>query len=214
MSNRVRFLFPLLAIISFMNMNISQAQSIFSNPIDGQTNSISALTAGQTVNSNLTVSGLSIGPGNLSSTANNSYRANSWESSAIDLNDYFNWTLTPNAGFNLNLGSIQYDGQRTGNGPTLFALRSSLDNFATNIGTATAADTTISLTATEYQNITSAISFRLYAWGAAGSNEGFAIQDFNFSGSLTPVPEPTTILGVGAVIGLSFGAIRKRFRRI
>jgi hypothetical protein len=206
-------------LISTLTVTIAaghlRAQNLFSNPITGSTtsSSLTPYTTGQVVASNLTVSGISIGLGNTTDTANNAYRALSWNSPTLDVTDYFSWTLNPNSGFQIDFTSIQYDGQRTGNGPTSFALRSSQDLYTSNIGTAAAGNTTISLSAATYQNVTTPITFRLYAWGAVGSNEALSIQDFQFSGSVSPVPEPSTILAVTGCALFGLRRLQKRFAK-
>lgn len=129
----------------------------------GQT---SPYTTGQTVDANLTVSGISRGSGVNGNNANNRYNANNWTetslANAIAANDYFEWTLAPNAGYEIDFVSFVYTGQASGTGPTNFAFRSSVDGFASNIGAPTATGATINLSGAAYQDITSAITFRLY----------------------------------------------------
>lgn len=177
-------LLPLAALV--------QAQSIWTNPItDSNPSASNPFTAGQTVAANLSVSGIGRGPGLNGNAGSNRYNALPW-SAALDANDYFYFTLTPNAGYKLNLTSFTYTGQASGTGPTQAAFRSSADSYGANIGSAGISSGTISLSAATYQNLTGAITFRFYAWGGSNPSAGtFSINDFTFNGTVVALPSIT-----------------------
>lgn len=174
--------------ITLMGAASAQAQSIWTNPITGGNPGQTAgnYTTGQTVGANLTVSGISKGTGITGNVANDRYNAAGWDTGAIDTaGGYFQFTLTPNSGFEIDLASFVYSGQASGSGPTSFAFRSSLDNYATNIGTASTG-TTISLAG--LANVgAGGITFRLYGWGASGAGGTYSVNDFTFNGTLVAV---------------------------
>ncbi len=166
---------------------INSNSSIWYNSISGTNpNNANPYSAGDVAASNITVSGIGRGTGITGSNASNRYNANGWSTGAIDHNDYFSFTLTPNSGYKINFTSFSYTGQLSFGTPT-FVLRSSVDNYTTNIGAPTSTGTTISLNAPFFQSITSAITFRLYMYNAA-SGVTFSINDFNFAGSLVSTP--------------------------
>lgn len=163
-----------------------QAQSIFENPIIGTNpNTANPYTAGQIVDPNLTVSGIGRGPGINGTNANNRYNANGWNSSGFDSTDYFEFVLTPNAGYKIDFVSFVYTGQASGTGPSSFAFRSSVDGFSTDIGTPTATGATISLALPQFQVITAPITFRLYAWGASAATGTYSVNTFTFNGEVS-----------------------------
>jgi len=170
-------------------------QSIFDNPITGTNpNTANPYTAGQTINPNLTASGIGRGPGITGSNTNNRYNATGWNSVALDANDYYEFILTPNAGSGINFISLVVTLQNSGTGPGTYALRSNKDAFAADIGTlvsnsTTGAVNTVDLSAAAFQNINSAITFRIYAWGASSGAGSFSVNDFIFNGitGLLPV---------------------------
>lgn len=165
---------------------------IFENPITGTSPGlIGFYTSGQIVDPNLTVSGISKGSGISGNVGNDRYNANSWNTASIDLTAYFEFTLTPNAGYEIDFSSFVYTSQRSNTSITGFAFRSSVNGFTTNIGSPTSNGTTIDLTGAAYQNITSAITFRFYAWGAGDPGNTFSINDFTFSGA-APLPVELT----------------------
>jgi hypothetical protein len=179
-----KFTLPLLILIGFLTS--IQAQSIFDNPItDPNPSAFNPFTSGQNVNSNITVSGIGRGAGINANAGSNRYNANSWNTGDIDLSAYFEWILTPNFGQRIDFTDFVYTGQASGTGPTSFAFRSSVDNFTSDIGAPIATGATITLTDADYQNITSGITYRLYAWGASSTAGTFSINDFTFNGAVT-----------------------------
>ena len=185
-----RFSIPVLLCIA-LNTSI-QAQSIFDNPITGNNpNTSNPYTIGQSFDPEITVSGIGRGSGITGTSANNRYNANRWNSSSLDVDDYFYWTLTPNSGQKINFTSLDYTGQVSATGPLSFAIRSSLDNYASNIATPSIPNDAmpysdqIDLSAASFDNINAAITFRFYAWGAGSTAGTFSINDFQFNGALS-----------------------------
>jgi hypothetical protein len=173
----------LLVVIFLLLSTWNWGQSIWTNPITGVDPGLtSPYTSGQTVNSNITVSGISRGSGITGNAAIDRYNANSWNTATIDLNAYFEFTLTPVAGCEIDFTSFFYVAQTSGTGPTSFAFRSSIDGYTSNIGTPNGTGTTISLSAGSYQNVTTAITFRFYAWGASSATGTYSINEFTFNG--------------------------------
>jgi hypothetical protein len=123
---------------------------------------------------------------------------------AVNTSMYVEFTVTPSSGYNLNLGSISLASQRTGAGATNFAIRSSSDAFASNIGTGTTgtsySTSTVSLSGTS----NSAITYRIYPFG--GSGTGFwRIDDVTFNGNVLCL-DPTTFTVTGGGTRCSDGA--------
>ncbi|KOY87742.1 hypothetical protein AD998_17835 [bacterium 336/3] len=173
--------------MSFIVAQSSWGQSIFDNPITGTNPGLtSPYTTGQNVNANITVSGISRGSGIGGNAGNNRYNANGWSTGALDANDYFEFTITPNSGFEIDFISFVYTSQVSTGTPS-HAFRSSLDGFSSNIGTPTTTGTTISLSGATYQNITSSITFRFYTFGVAAAGTTFSINDFTFNGTVTAI---------------------------
>jgi len=166
---------------------------IFTNPITGTNpNTANPYTAGQTVDPNITVSGIGRGSGIAGSNANNRYNANGWSTSTIDLTDYFEFTLTPAAGYKIDFTNFVYTSQVSSGTPS-HSFRSSVDGFTSDIGTPSTTGTTISLSGASYQNITSSITFRFYTYGVPLATTTFSINDFTFNGSVTTTcTAPTT----------------------
>ncbi|WKL46531.1 T9SS sorting signal type C domain-containing protein [Flavobacterium pectinovorum] len=184
----------LLFIIFIIFPVLTFGQSIWTNPITGsnpgQTN---PYTTGETRNANISVSGIGR-TGVSGANGNNSYTTGNWNN-GFTTNKYIEFILTPNNGYKIDFISLQYTGQTGGGGsgtaPSSFAVRSSVDNFTADIGSAVAGTNTISLSGASYQNIGTAITFRIYAWGGTNNSKTYAINDFTFNGTVCSSPVTT-----------------------
>lgn len=196
MKSSIFFLVLLCSVISW-------GQSIVTNPISGTNpNTANPYTVGQVINPNITVSGIGRGTGISGSNANNRYNANNWSTTVLDLNDYFEFTIIPNSGFQINFASFTYTSQ-VSSGTASQVFRSSLDGFTSNIGSPTTTGTTISLTGAAYQNVTTAITFRIYSFGLAASGTTFSINDFTFNGFVTSTTGCSTPINPASSLTIS-----------
>ena len=171
-------------ILSVIISSGSFAQNIWTNPITGVNPNISnPYTTGDLKNANITVSGIGRSPGITGKNANDRYNADDWSIlSTLNTDDYYYFTLTPAAGYRINFSSFVYTSQSSPTGPVSFAIRSSIDQYQTNIGAPTSSGTTIDLSG--YQNISSEITFRFYAWGGNNIQGTFSVNDFTFNGTV------------------------------
>ena len=179
--------------------------------LSGVTTSVSA----STVAPNLLASTIVRGPGLSAASIDNGFNASGWSTGALDVNDYFGFTLTPNAGFTLNVNSIEFNEQRSATGIRDIALRSSLDNFLVNLATVNVPDDTanrrqVFTLSPLFDSITDPITFRIYGFNAEGGGGTFRLgngtpNNLLVSGSVTAVPEPSSLAmlalcGIGGVI--------------
>nr|WP_294775768.1 YDG domain-containing protein [uncultured Flavobacterium sp.] len=181
---------------------ISSQATIWTNPITGSNPAAAnPYTAGQTVNANLTASGVGYASGLSALTSTNTYNIGGWTTNAtIDDTQYFSFTLTPATGYKMNMSSFVYTGTAGSRAPRSFAFRSDVngDNFTTNVGSPNTAGTTINLTGADYQNLSTATSFRFYGFNCTSGStaaRSYSINDFTFSGSV--LGSDTTALNFG-----------------
>ncbi|PAM95925.1 hypothetical protein B4N84_05080 [Flavobacterium sp. IR1] len=208
----------LLLIIFIVFPILTFGQSIWTNPITGTRPSNSnPYTTGDVKNPNISVSGIRRGSALNASNGDNRYNAIGWNNSSLNPNSYFEFTLTPNSGYQINFNSFVYNGEAggTGSGPAQFQVRSSLDGFTSAIGSAVTGSNTISLSNSNYQNISSSISFRIYAYGASNSNRTYSINDFTFNGEVCTVAITTGVSicqgGSGSLTATSNGNTTNAF---
>ena len=103
------FLFRRISFIAcfLLLLHTISAQSIFTNGInDPSPFSSNPFTAGQVINANITVSGIGRGSGITGNAGSYRYNAANWSTGGIDMNDYFEFTLTPNTGYLINFTSF------------------------------------------------------------------------------------------------------------
>ncbi|TAE39655.1 MAG: T9SS C-terminal target domain-containing protein [Sphingobacteriales bacterium] len=186
----------IIAVITFISP-FTQAQSIFTNPITGTNPSnTNPYTAGQVVDANLDVLGTNIGfgVGLTSQATNDRYNLKAWPTGALSANDYIEFKLTPNNTFKINFTSLVYTGSVSTNGPANLVLRSSIDNYASDIATINPTGATISLSAAAFQNITTVINFRIYGYNAGSTTGTYSINNFTFNGTVVPATPVTPVI--------------------
>lgn len=139
---------------------------------------------------------------------------------------YLSIKITPTAGFAVQVNSLNFGMHSILNNPSSrgaqnYELRS--DANGNNFATSFAAGTNTQSQNTWYFKsntpfpaligaVNSPVELRLYAFNSDGSGTPNTMFD-DVSLSLTPVPEPTTILGLTALGAGLVGGIRRRFRK-
>ncbi|MDD2985669.1 MopE-related protein, partial [Flavobacterium sp.] len=182
--------------IDDVTVNYTVPSVIFSNDITTNNNTANPYTTNQAVDANATATGIGIGSGLTISTENGAYSATGWTTSgSLDSSDYFEFSVSPAVGYQLNFESFDYQGQRRGFlAPEDFSFRSSLSNYVTAIGSnytstnTSAHNRSIDLSSGTYQNVQSAITFRLYGYNSGIFLDEFGINNFTFFGTVTMIP--------------------------
>lgn len=136
------------------------------------------------------------------------------DAGAVSGDDYFTFTLTPINGASLNLTSLNFGtafyANASNNYTAYLFVRSSVDNFATNIGSIISitgqsnttspsfAQQSLNLSGGIYQNLTTPITFRFYVYDTV--SDGSRRIGLN-QVMLNAIPEPSTaglfLLGAG-----------------
>jgi len=210
MKNEVSRLKILLLLVLVTITMSTFAQSIYDNPITGANPSNNnPYNTGQTIVTGITSTGIGYGSGANNSNANNRYNTSGYSTNGtltIGNNDFISWTITPGNCYDLDFTSLVIAYERSLSGPQNLALRSSIDAYATNIWTITGIlepeqTSTIPLTAAAFQNLTTAVTFRLYGWSSTSTNGTFSINSFIFNGAVTSTNTAVagTISGINSV---------------
>ena len=150
--------------------------------------------------------------------------AQATQQAAIDNNDYFTFTITPEAGFTYSFNSLQFKIVATGavaNAPEGFFVQSSATG-ATNLamGTVTTTRSTdgeFALFSTDLtafvglQNITTPTEFRIYVYNPDGNavSTGLRLDKFQLQADVIPEPSTYAMIGLGAALLVGM----QRFRR-
>ncbi len=180
--------------------------------------------AGSGIDSNITASPFSAGAG-LTATYTSDHARSAGavgtsaipgtEATSVSENDYFTFTVTPTAGYQLNLTSlsfsVQYYGAVSATAWAKYFVRSSRDGFASTIGatfetTLVAAsysagnwvpNNSISLTGPLFQNVTEETVFRIYLYDNNSTDRWIALDSIVVDGSALAIPEPASFLMAG-----------------
>ena len=114
-------------------------------------------------------------------------------STAIDLTEYNEFSITANNQYLLTLTSISFTQYVSANNSTTWALRSSLDNYAANLATGTATTTSQTPLVTLPAGFTSIdfVTFRLYIIGANNAAAQWTNDDVTLNGSVLAILPPT-----------------------
>lgn len=186
-------------ILSFFSADylFSQQAALWDFETDLTTTSVdvNASTGGVTINS---LSSTSIG-GNGGGSA---YGFIGYTTSAlIDLNDYIEFSITPNSGYELNLFSVSFDEQQgNGTSPANWAIRSSVDGYIANLSaTSTSGSwTTQTISLSSHTGLTSETTFRIYGYNSGSDVTGeWDIDNITIYGSIDPSGVITYDFGTG-----------------
>lgn len=133
------------------------------------------------------------------------YGENGWPAGALNTSMYMQFSLTPTAGYQLDINSIvltirrSNTGSPAGSGPTSWSLRSSLDGFTSDIasGSMTLTYANYSVTpGSSFLNIYSTVTFRLYGYNATVGS----------GGNSRLVADNITVKGLGYLLPVTLGA--------
>lgn len=157
--------------------------------------------ASVSLSGSVTASTMSKGSGTGASSygTTNGVASNGWNSSALDVNDYYEYSISPASGYNLVINSTSFYYSLSGGSMNL-AVYYSQNNFSTStqLGSNVLGFSNTSST-TQFTNTTnitvnsgSTLKVRVYGWGADASTRTFRNKTFVFSGT-TIIPGTTTI---------------------
>lgn len=236
----MKFKAPVLVVVLTLGVlgSASIAQTILAWDSNGLANYGLSPFAPTTVNSNLTVGGLTRGSG---VTTPGGAAASVWggagfdqtsSGAAIANGDVITFTLQANPGFVFSLSSVGANFRRSSAGPSDFLWQYSTDGstFAdvgsafSYTGAATNGEAQPSITLSSIaalQDVVNAtpVTLRLVAWNGTTGNWGIGRlsgNDLFFSGtagSVSAIPEPSTYAAIGGMVALGAAWHRRRTRQ-
>lgn len=138
---------------------------------------------------NSTASDITRGSGVTATSGSGSINATGWTSSAQDANDYYEFTLTPASGYQLNITGISFSARRSAAGPPNYLLTYAIAGNETTITTGTLSTTTsTSISPAFVLSTPQTVRFRIYAWGASNSVGTFRLDNTLTVSASVPLP--------------------------
>lgn len=162
---------------------VTTANVTAGNLIQGNNNGITAL---------LSITSASSGYSNASGNFNVAAAAISQPFNA-STNTYFEFTLTPDAGYSIVINSVKFGSRSTGTGPQAYSIRTSLDSYNSEIvGGVFPADSKWYLYPFSSLSVSSfsSITVRIYGFNGVGASKNTAvwrIDDLSLNVSATPL---------------------------
>lgn len=128
----------------------------------------------------------------------------------VNTGEYYEVTITPQAGYTMTADSIKFGFERSGTGVRTYSVRSSLDGYTLNLPAVYGLPTTnvdvqpgnifylkrdittpqnrnIILPGASFVNLTTPVTFRFYAWNSEAPTGTFSIDNVTFIGSSAPI---------------------------
>jgi len=131
---------------------------------------------------------MSRGAGLTPSVAAEAFSSSAWTTGvAIDPDDFYSFTVTPVAGAAMKLVGLQLDERRSATGIRSWSVRASLDGFASDLGVFEVPDDLLFRTQTvplpvEFQNLTTAVEFRIFGFGAEAAGGTWRVDNVTLIG--------------------------------
>lgn len=234
----------IITAAAFIACSLAHAQfsGAFTFPATGADGNVSSFAYNGAAITGLTISPITKN-GVTSSSSGGNYRASGWSTGAAngsdaftgarDLTDYFEFTITADAGYVFDITGLNFGVGRSATGPRQFGWASNIDSYSTllSVGTANVAlannsgvltvpdsdsnwvGNSIVLSGESYSALES-ITFRFYAWNSEASGGTGGLQGpLTFTGLVVAqVPEPSAYAALAGALVLS-GVIMGRRRR-
>jgi Secretion system C-terminal sorting domain/Endonuclease/Exonuclease/phosphatase family len=196
--NHSQKVFSLIVSFFFTAFSLNFAQTLALWEFDSQTTATSTPTNGTVTAAAWSTGTITYPAGNTSVTTDKAISTTGFNSASLNTAKYLQFTVSPNANFAMSLTSIGFYDQKSATGPSNWVLRSSLDGYVTDLNLPTPGTTSAAFAAIPqtidlglgFQNITTSVTFRLYAYGASGSTGTWRLDDLAIDGNIIDVSNP------------------------
>jgi len=174
-SSIYRFFAALLLVFAICARAQSQSFSLVYDFAGLSGNQASTPVRASSLIANLSATDLVRGPGISAASGSGSFAASGFSTTGMNLDDWFGWSIGPASGHSLTLTQLVIPERRSASGIRAFALRSSRDNFVSDIFSAAVPDDTkvrshsVAL-GSAFAGVESSVEFRLYGYQAESSS--------------------------------------------
>jgi hypothetical protein len=199
-----------ISLLAVLALSGVAANAAILRQYDFASGTTASTTAANTTGGSFSSAGINGPPGNAPSVTGGGYVTDNkpWDQ-AINLGKYLEFTIGPSSPYKLTLTSLTFDGRVSGSLTASWAVRSSQDSYAANLGTGSFSTTTYvnqstTLSGVNFTDTSSTITFRIYVWVTDNaSSKSVTFDNVTLNGDV--VPEPTTI--AASIFGASFLAM-------
>jgi hypothetical protein len=197
MTKLLKSLFTIYSFIIFSKEHLN-AQTLTQWRFDGLI-SASVLPSNGAASSAVWSTGTTTFPsGKTGNSGDNALSTTGFNTTILNVAKYLEFTITPNTNYAMVLNSVSFYDQKSGTGPTNWVLRSSLDGYVADLNSPSPSTTNTPYNVLpnvvelgiSFQNINTAVTFRLYAYGATSAAGTWRIDDLTIEGSLFDVSNP------------------------
>lgn len=212
-------LFGLVIVSSFCAAALD-AQIVTYNFTGAAGNQATQPTA--SVAANVTASVISRGSGVTANSAGSSISSNGWTTAAsIDVNDYYEFSITPASGYRIDVGTLSFAERRSNTGIRNWEIRTSLNSFSTVVGSASVPDNDLTrnqsvIFGDAYNSISSTLTIRIYGFAAEAGTGTWRLanntdtSNMQLTGTVSAIPEPSTFAALLGLTALAGVATRRR----
>ncbi len=157
-----------------------------------------AIYAPHTQTAGVTVGSISRGSGLTPSASAGTFSASGWTTAASrDANDYYDFSVSVEAGYVLDLDRLELDERRSATGIRAWSIFSSLDGFSTALATFAVADNASTRTdqgvnlGSAFGALTGAVNFRIYGYESESGAGTWRVDNVELLGAISKVPVTT-----------------------
>ncbi len=205
--NHFHKLFLLIATLLFYSYSFGFAQTIALWSFDSQTSATTTPANGTASDATWSIGTITYSAGTTGGATDKAISTTGFNTASINTAKYLQFTITPNANFAMSVNSISFFDQKSGTGPTSWVLRSSLDGYVSDLNSPSPSTTSASFPATaqtvelgiNFQNITTGVTFRLYAYGATSSAGTWRLDNLAIDGSIYDVSNPIIVASKSSI---------------
>ncbi len=193
--NHSHKIFLVIVSLFFTSFSSNFAQNLALWEFDSQNTATTTPTNGTVSTAAWSTGTITYPAGNTTVTTDKAMSTTGFVSPILNTAKYLQFTISPNANYAMSLTSVNFFDQKSGSGPQYWVLRSSLDGYMADLNTPSPSATsaafgdvpqTVEL-GLSFQNITSPVTFRLFAYGASGSTGTWRLDDLSIEGNMIDV---------------------------
>ena len=197
----------LTVVLNLSAFSYTFAQTLALWEFDSQTAATTTPTNGNVSIATWSTGTISYTAGTTGGITDKAISTTAFNTPSVNTAKYLEFTISPNANFAMSVNKVSFFDQKSGTGPTSWVLRSNLDGYVSDLNAPSPGATSTTFPASaqsvdlgiDFQNITTSITFRLYAYGASSSAGTWRLDNLAIEGSIYDVSNPIIVTSKSAI---------------